>query len=73
MPQNLTKTDCFLVFMYFFPNISCKGSFTYYVITEGEGSVMLFGNDYATCYCNMGQYCKSDYWGGGKIGQQFIT
>ena len=29
---------------------------------EGE-----FVNDYATCYCNMGQNCKSDYEGeGGK-------
>ena len=37
------------------------GSFTYYVITEGRG----FVNDYSTCYCNMGQYCKSDYGGEG--------
>ena len=41
------------------------GSFTYYVVTEGEGG---FGNDYDTCYCNMDKYCKSDYGGegGGK-------
>ena len=49
------------------------GSFTYYVITDmrGEG----FGNYYATCYCNMGAYCKIDYGGerGVKIGQKLIT
>ena len=31
----------------------------------------MFVNDYATLYCDMGQYCKSDFGGEGvKIGQK---
>ena len=34
---------------------------------------MGFVNDHATCYCNTGQYCKSDYGGEGEGGKNRTT